>query len=192
MRCRTDVIVDPVDADRRARFETLIGEVGEPLRRFLLRRTGTETAEDVLADAFLVIWRRLDDVPPQHALPWCYTVARNCLANEQRGSRRRLALVTRLVSTSPPVAEPTPVLPDPELHAALGALRPQDRELIRLWAWEDLAPADIGTVLGVSTNAVNIRLHRARTRLAGLLAGSELGKAHGSAGHRQAEEGMTP
>jgi DNA-directed RNA polymerase specialized sigma24 family protein len=66
---------------RRARFEGLAQVVVEPLHRYLLRRTGAETAEDVLSDTMLVLWRRIDDVTgpgtdatpdPDDVLPWCY------------------------------------------------------------------------------------------------------------------------
>ena len=39
-----------------------------------------------------------------------------------------------------------------------------DRELLRLVAWEELSHAEIAATLGVSVNAVAIRLHRARAR----------------------------
>ena len=39
-----------------------------------------------------------------------------------------------------------------------------------LWAWEELAPREIALVLGVTPNAVSIRLHRAKGRLRELLA----------------------
>lgn len=176
--------------DRRVRFEALIDEVGEPLRRYVVRRTGRETAQDVLADAFLVIWRRLDDVPDEAALPWCYAVARNCLHNEQRSVRRQRLLVGRIARTSPtPEVATSPELPDPALHEALARLRPQDRELIALWAWEDLSPADIAVVLGITVNAVNIRLHRARRRLAALLTTPETRKDPGGLGHEHVKEG---
>ena len=45
------------------RFEALARQLVDPLRRFLVRRTDPETADDVLADTLLVCWRRLDDVP---------------------------------------------------------------------------------------------------------------------------------
>jgi RNA polymerase sigma-70 factor (ECF subfamily) len=65
---------------------------------------------------------------------------------------------------------PEPDLPDPDLQRALAALRREDRELLRLWAWEDLTPGEIAAVLGVTANAVSIRLHRAKARLAARLA----------------------
>ncbi len=193
MPCRTDVIVESMHNERRTRFEGVIAEVGEPLRRFLARRTDMETAQDVLAESFLVIWRRLEDTPGDAVLPWCYAVARNCLANEQRSARRQRGLVARIALMSPPpLVDQTPDLPDPELHQALGALRPQDRELITLWAWEDLRPTEIAAVLGITANAVNIRLHHARGRLAELLAESEGGKSRRSAGQERVKERRTP
>ncbi len=156
--------------ERRARFEAVIGEVGEPLRRYLVRRADPETVQDALAEAFLVIWRRLDDVPTGAVLPWCYSVARNCLANEQRSARRQRSLVARVARLSPsPGQYTTPDPPDPELHEALARLGKQDRDLLTLWAWEDLRPAEIAIVLDITANAVNIRLHRARRRLGDLL-----------------------
>ena len=51
------------------------------------------------------------------------------------------------------------------LTEALDALRAEDAELLRLWAWEQLAPGEIATVLDITANAASIRLHRARERL---------------------------
>ena len=79
---------------------------------------------------------------------------------------------------------------DPALADALARLRPAEQELLRLWAWEDLAPADIALVLGTTTNAVNIRLHRARRRLAELLDDGR--KPTTGPGHNQVEGGRTP
>lgn len=49
---------------------------------------------------------------------------------------------------------------------ALARLRPDDQELLRLIAWDDLTHAEAAAVLGISANAVAIRLHRARRRFA--------------------------
>ncbi len=147
-------------ADRRRQLDDLIDEVYVPLQRYLRRRTDATTAEDVLAEVLLTLWRRLDDVPPDARLPWSYGVARRCLANAVRGEQRRLRLVERLSAV--PVVEP------PEEHGlaeALASCSDADRELLRLWAWEQLPPREIAVVLGVTPNAVSIRLHRALGRL---------------------------
>lgn len=156
------------DADREIRFQGLAHQVGEPLRRYVVRRAPAAVVDDVLAEAFLVLWRRLDDVPTDDPLPWAYGVARRCLANAQRAARRQLSLVERIGRVDPPGAAPEQPEREehPEVVAALDVLAPVDREVVTLWAWEDLAPREIATVTGMTANAVSIRLHRAKRRLA--------------------------
>jgi RNA polymerase sigma-70 factor (ECF subfamily) len=75
---------------------------------------------------------------------------------------------------------------DPALHEALASLDADDREILRLWAWEQLPPREIAVVLGISANAAAIRVHRAKSRLSTAL----VGKKHTRAGHEQV--GTTP
>jgi RNA polymerase sigma-70 factor, ECF subfamily len=177
------VAIDEREADRRARFEAIARELIDPLRRYLVRRTDPDTADDVLSDTLLVCWRRLDDVP-QNALPWAYGVARNCLANAQRGERRRQRLTARLSVVAPPEETSGPEPQDDDLLEAMAALRPEDTELLRLWAWEGLTPAEVATVLEISANAASIRLHRAHRKL-----GDELRKIQRTSGHERSREG---
>jgi RNA polymerase sigma-70 factor (ECF subfamily) len=51
-----------------------------------------------------------------------------------------------------------------EVRAALERLRPDDREILRLAAWEDLSTSEIGVVLGCSAANAAVRLSRARSR----------------------------
>ncbi len=175
------------DAEREIRFTRLAHEVGEPLRRYVVRRAPAAAVDDVLAETFLVLWRRLDDVPADDALPWAYGVARRCVANAQRSARRRLGLVERIGRLDPP--RPAPEAEErpehPELLAALGTLPAADREVVMLWAWEDLAPREIATVTGLTANAVSIRLHRAKKRLAAELGRKTTGDAGQEPGDRR-------
>lgn len=163
--------------ERRQRFEELATSLIEPLRRYLARRTDPDTAEDVLSDTLLVLWRRIDHVPAgDEARPFAYAVAKNCLANAERSARRQGRVAGRIIAVDPP-RESTdesdrPDQGDPALHEALARLRPDEQELLRLWAWEQLTPAQIATVLELTPNAVSIRLHRAKRKLADLLGGS--------------------
>ena len=162
------------DTSRRARFEAVTEEVFEPLQRYLRRRIDPTAAEDVLADVLLTIWRRIDDVPADRALPWAYGVARRTLANQRRGQRRQLRLVARLEAERPEHGpDPADLGPDPELTSALEGLSEDDREVLRLWAWEQLEPREIAPVLGVSVNAATLRLGRARSRLGERLTGQD-------------------
>ncbi|MFI9759911.1 RNA polymerase sigma factor [Streptomyces sp. NPDC051963] len=139
---------------------------------FARRRAGdAETAQDVAAETFLVAWRRIDKVPatPDEALPWLYAVARNILANVQRGQRRGGRLAARLGRTAPA----TPAAPDhaggvvEALHVrqALAALSERDQETLRLVGWDGLDSAAAARVVGCSTRTFAVRLHRARQRL---------------------------
>ncbi len=153
------------DAARRRRFEDLVAAVYEPVQRYLRRRTDPATADDVLGDVLLVLWRRLDDVPGDQPLPYAYGVARGCLANSRRSAVRQERVVQQLARQHrTEEGDPSDPL-DGALADALEALPDADRELLRLWAWEQLAPRELAVVLGVSANAVSIRLHRAKQKL---------------------------
>jgi RNA polymerase sigma-70 factor (ECF subfamily) len=168
------------DSGRRQRFEAVAAEVMEPVRRYLARRTDPATADDVLSEVLLVVWRRLDDVPDE-VLPWTYGVARHCLANAERTERRQGRVAGRISVVDPPretTDEPGPR--DEVLHEALEVLTSTERELVALWAWEQLTPAEIATVLDVTPNAVSLRLLRAKTKLA-----EEIRKIEAGAGHEE-------
>jgi RNA polymerase sigma-70 factor (ECF subfamily) len=183
----------PAEA-RERRFEDLAQVVLVPLRRYLLRRTDVDSVDDILAETMLVLWRRLDEIPGceqvsgesrRDVLPWCYGVARGCLANARRSDGRRLRLVERLARTAvPSTAQWHPPGDDhAELYAALRTLGAVDREVVLLWAWEGLTPRGIADATGLTANAVSIRLHRARKKL-----GALLGRQNGpSAAHETGE-----
>ncbi len=166
--------------DQRARFEALARVVTVPLHRYLLRRADPDQVDDILSETLLVLWRRIGDVPgldperipepdPDAVLPWCYGVARGCLANARRADRRRRSLLERLTWTAAGAARETGDADHTALHAALAQLRALDREIVQLWAYEELTPSRIAEVTGLSANAVSIRLHRAKTKLAARL-----------------------
>jgi RNA polymerase sigma-70 factor (ECF subfamily) len=73
--------------------------------------------------------------------------------------------------------------PDAELSQALESLSVDDREILRLWAWEQLEPREMATVLDISVNAATLRLSRARSRLADSLTRQD----DASSGHESAE-----
>jgi RNA polymerase sigma-70 factor (ECF subfamily) len=159
-----DMSVEP-KSERARRFEALVGDVYEPLQRYLRRRTSAGAAEDVLSEVLLVLWRRLDDVPTSTPLPWSYGVARLALSNHRRGEERRLRLVDRM-TREPEAHAPGPADGDAELAGALSSLAPDYQEVLRLWAWEQLEPREIAVVLGTTPNAVSLRLTRAKKALA--------------------------
>ncbi|MGV9668232.1 RNA polymerase sigma factor [Nocardia niigatensis] len=135
------------------------------------RRADAAVADDIAAETFLRVWRKLDDVPrddfPVGALPWIYGIARHVLLESARGERRRDGLAARIGTVDPPRAVHDPATEDAiVVGRALRSLPELDREILRLHAWEDLDAAEIAAVLGCPVTTARVRLHRARKRLA--------------------------
>ena len=153
-------------------FEELFRRHRPAVAAYCARRVGTTDAADAVAQTFTTAWRRRHDVPDGDAeIRWLYGVARNVVSHQFRSSTRSRRLVER-VGTQP---RPTP--PDPEATAvrnddqqrvrdAIMALRPNDREVLLLAAWEGLTHAEIADVIDCSVAAVDKRVTRAKRRLA--------------------------
>lgn len=160
------------DAD--SRFAELWDAHYDDVLAYAARRVDHETARDVAAETFLVAWRRRDDLPADRPFPWLLHVARNTLANEARGHRRRRLLWGRLRDdrgTHEPAADVAAGLAEGgRIGAALQRLSARDREALQLVGWEELDAKDAAVVAGCSAKTFSVRLHRARRRLAAVLA----------------------
>jgi RNA polymerase sigma-70 factor (ECF subfamily) len=149
-----------------AKFEALYRSCYQDLLGYALRRVERpEAAADVVADTFLVAWRRIDEIPGGSERPWLFGVARNVMANRSRAERRRADLAERLKRELATTTVVQPNVPE-SLVDVFAALSEADREVLRLVAWEGLSADDLAVTLGCSVNAARIRLHRARRRLA--------------------------
>ncbi len=158
-------------------FEHLYAAHHRAVLAYCARRALKWDAWDAAAEVFLVAWRRMDDVPAgDQARAWLYGVAYRTLANQRRTARRKHRLAERAAGTRD-IAVPTPdevVVRNEEaveVVDALARLKPAEREILRLYQWEELAPPDIATVLGISRAAVDQRYARAKRRLARELTG---------------------
>jgi RNA polymerase sigma-70 factor, ECF subfamily len=151
--------------DPQARFEALYAAHNAAVRTYVRRRVDSQDADDVVADVFVIAWRRLRDVP-EDPLPWLLGVARRVMANRWRGATRDAALRDRMRFERPRLTPPASMTPDSpqEVLRALSAMRERDRETLLLVAWEGLEPAQAAKVLGVSPNTFSARLSRARRR----------------------------
>ena len=136
-----------------------------------MRRTNTPAdAEDVAAETFTIAWRKLDAVPRGEPLPWLYAVARRVLANQRRGlgRRERLASLLRVRGVATPMRAGEPG--STPAFAALGSRRRRSGECSGSSRGRGSATRRSPLVLGITPNAVAIRLHRARARFAEALA----------------------
>jgi RNA polymerase sigma-70 factor (ECF subfamily) len=160
------------DADRHARLEDWFRAYGDRVLAYLLHRTDSDTAQDVLQEVFVIAFRKAN-VVPEPAIGWLLATARRVLANAHRGARRREQLTVRLTEQSEPSAQVGHTAEDDSSVAvaeALARVSPADREVLTLSAWYELTTDEAAAALGCSRSAYSVRLHRARRRLAERLA----------------------
>lgn len=158
--------------DAAARMEQLFRANCAAVMAYVRRRAPEEIVDDVVAETFLVAWRRLNRVPVE-PLPWLLAVARNVIGTQLRSTSRRHALHLRLRSHLPPVAAASydAVMAEPDhesgdaVMAALASLPEKDREALMLAVWDGLAPRQAAVVLGESSSTVRARLYRAKRRM---------------------------
>jgi RNA polymerase sigma factor (sigma-70 family) len=156
------------------RFAVLVRRHGPALSRYVTRRLGQERAEDVVAETFLVAFRKRADYQDQghDCLPWLYGIATRLMHRERRNEIRQLRLLA--ASGTDPVTAPfTDRVEDAEaargvkrrLAAAVAELPVSQRDALLLLAWAGLSYEQIATATGVPLGTVQSRISRARHRL---------------------------
>jgi RNA polymerase sigma-70 factor (ECF subfamily) len=146
-----------------SRHEVVVGA-------YLARRAGREVAEDLLGEVWVAAYesRASYDQGFADARPWLLGVALNRLRRYWR-SRPSEDLVPDLSgvagSWDPWPAVEGRVAVAAVLRPALARLRPQEREVLTLVAWEDLTVADAARVLGIPAGTARRLLHQARQTL---------------------------
>jgi len=133
------------------------------------RLGGISDAEDITAEVFRIAWAHHKG---GHALtlPWTYRVLRNVIGNEYRRRDHSDQLIDRLgnvlwLSNALETGADDAV----GLRRTLLDLTEEERELLYMAFWEDLARVEISGILGISPGAVRVRLTRAKRKLRSLL-----------------------
>lgn len=151
---------------REEAFESLFREQYTAVLGFALRRSpDRDSAEDVTEETFVTAWRKFDDAPVAPKA-WLLAIARNVLANHARGRRRQARLRERVrLERGPDTSAQGSQGEFVDIVEALSKLSDADQEVLRLVAWDGLRADEAGAVLGCTSNAFSVRLHRARDRL---------------------------
>ena len=130
-------------------------------------------AEDVAQEALLRLWRSADglEVGPQGLRPWLRRVVSNLCVDRMRSGRRLM-----VVEEVPDRAEPATQLTQMEardvsqrVDAALKELPDRQRMALTLFHYEGLSQVEVGRIMGISDEAVESLLARARRNLKGAL-----------------------
>lgn len=158
------------DSDRDACAE--IFRVMHPaLLRYAIRLTGREqTAEDIVQEAFIRLWRRRQRLDPSESLRGLlYATVRNLAFNEQRDTKRRQNLLTEMdqPDRSPvPDATTGARMLQERMRAWINEMPPRRREAFQLSRFDGLSYSEIAAVMQLSVRTVerHIRLALAHLR----------------------------
>jgi RNA polymerase sigma-70 factor (ECF subfamily) len=158
-------------SQNRSRFEAIWREHRHQVLAYCLRRASSADAEDACAETFLVVWRRIDEIPlAPKTLPCLYGIAHKTLSNQTRAFYRRGRLHAKLTNLGlTPAADPILVVvqsaDDRVVTDAVRRLKAIDREIVMLDVWEGLSRTEIADVMGMTRAAVDQRIYRAYQKL---------------------------
>lgn len=154
-------------AARELRFRAVADEATPAIGAYIKRRVyplSYSDVDDLVEEVLIIAWRRLDDIPAGAEVPWLIGVARNVLRNAHRKFRRGEAITAAMPPPHHDSSAEDNVIADEGVRAALEALNDDDRDIVLLHAWDGRSAAEIGVILGVTTNAAAVRLSRAQER----------------------------
>jgi len=159
-------------------FGAIFDRHGSTLLRFLARRVHPAEAEDLLLEVFRIAFERRSafERDRDSARPWLYGIAANVVAKHHRSEGRRLRAIARLSADrglADDPAERAVAAVDAgarwtRVAHALGTLPAAERQVLLMFAWEDLSYDEIALALGIPVGTVRSRLSRGRARLAAL------------------------
>ncbi|MEU8122205.1 RNA polymerase sigma factor [Spirillospora sp. NPDC049024] len=156
-------------------FAAIFDRHADRLRGYAARRLGPDAADDVVADTFLIAFRRRDryDLSRRDAAPWLYGIATNLIGERRRAEVRMYRAYAR--SGADPLAAEghaqrvadavSAQAEGSRLAAALASLKKRDRDALLLYTWGDLSYEEVARALDVPVGTVRSRLNRARRSL---------------------------
>ncbi len=174
-------LVARVRAGDVAAFEALVRTYAQPLAAFAWRYVGSvDGAMDIAQDVFARVWQQRGALVVTGSVrAYLYAAARNRALNVVKRARVEARWRVAVAEGRAP-APAAPARADESLaraelaaavRAAIDALPPRTREVVRLRWQEQLLPAEIARITGVSVSTVGNQLTRAARRLRAVLAG---------------------
>ncbi|MCX6402598.1 MAG: sigma-70 family RNA polymerase sigma factor [Actinobacteria bacterium] len=162
---------------QKEEFEHLFNSYAKSVRAFIWRRSngldvGVSSVDDIEADVWTIAWARKESAPTdaELELAWLFQISRHVLANHIRKSvTRRKISNTFHPDEITALAADSLVLLNEEIKEVFEVLNASEREVMALSVWESMKPAQIALVLGLTPNAVSIRLNKARKKISDYL-----------------------
>jgi len=165
-------------------FDSVYGEFHPKINRYLERMVGKTEAEDLTQEVFMKVNRSLKQFQGNSSLStWIYRLATNSALDRLRSrtfreNEQKISLSD--IGDESAAEEKDILTQEKELSAEREAIRTEMNDCIRefvdklpenyrtviiLSELKDLKNQEIAEILGISLDAVKIRLHRARVRL---------------------------
>ncbi|HWB11709.1 MAG TPA: sigma-70 family RNA polymerase sigma factor [Pirellulales bacterium] len=139
-----------------------------------------DRAGEAVQEAFVRAWERLEDLrEPERFGPWLCGIVRNLARDAQRRAGREfrarssVPAVLYASRADDPVARLEDCENEERLAAALGKLDETARMAVVLRYYEGMTSKQIGSLLDMSSTAIDMRLMRARQALRRELTGDE-------------------
>ena len=189
MRVQADTSVRADDAaiieasrSQPEEFAALFDRHAPLIHRYIARRVGIQSADDLVAETFLAAFRRRlrYETSQRDARPWLYGIATHLISQHRREESRQLRIHR---AASGELAEPghsdrvagdlTASAVRGVLAAALADLPDRERDVLVLIAWEQLSYDEVATALHIPVGTVRSRLSRGRARVREALARTE-------------------
>jgi RNA polymerase sigma-70 factor (ECF subfamily) len=151
-----------------------------PLFGYARGRSGdTDRAEDVVQETFSRILRyRRSYRPGAPFVPWMLRIARNVLQAEGAQSPDlALTAAAEVKASDDPVRDLERKQRREQVMAGLAELAEEDRDLLLLSHVQELPRQEIAHMLGITTNAAKVRIHRALATLRRQIVGADHGEA---------------
>ena len=150
-------------------FSALHREHQGPIAKYLARRVDFVEVEDLCSEVFEIAWAKRAEAISGFELPWLYRIAGFVVANARRRATTRKKFIAGLTPPDHSPSAESIAVADIALAQAWAKLGTAERTALALVAFEGLRVEEVAAALGISANAVSIRLHRARAKLAELL-----------------------
>ncbi|WP_443055608.1 RNA polymerase sigma factor [Streptomyces sp. NBC_00690] len=163
---RDDAEVVAQSLEQPELFALLYDRHAPDIHRYAARRLREGAAEDIMAETFLIAFRRRGryDMSRPSARPWLYGIAAKLIGGHRRSEERALRALAR--TGDDPLTESWSERGDDRIAAqaplagALAALSPGDRHVLLLVAWADLNYQEVAEALRIPLGTVRWRPSR--------------------------------
>lgn len=144
-------------------YISIVNKISDGLFRYALKLTNDAvTAQDLVQESFMKLWKNRDKIDTNHAKPFLYRVLYNKMVDDYRKNKRvDLGADTMLEGNYSDSQLETKDLID----QAFKHLKEEQKSIILLRDWEGYSYEEIAEILGLSLSAMKVNLFRARKKM---------------------------